>query len=61
MSFKEWIEYQIHPFAKSHVSHYDLDDEEDIPGYWSKGKFLTDKNFYLGTGLLVFLFWFLSR
>ena len=61
MAFKKWLRAQIHPFSYSYVSHYDIEDEVRIPGYWKKGKFLKDKGFWLGLVLLVALFWFICR
>ena len=57
----EEMKYQWHPFSWNYVSHYDIEDEVRIPGYWKKGKFLKDKGFWLGSVLLLGLWWLICH
>lgn len=53
--------YQWKPFEGSiGCPDFGERDEQPPPGYWSKGKFLTDWHFWVGNDSLLFFIWLIS-
>jgi hypothetical protein len=63
---KAELKYQWHPFEGT-VGCRDFaeSDEREPPGYWRKGKYLTDIRFWVGIGEMMLVFrlpgWLQSR